>query len=62
MIRYLRAGKPPKEIAMLIHKSTSAIWLMIYRYQEVKTAYVDTYRLRYPHKEEPPARYQSVSA
>ncbi len=60
MIRYLRAGKSPKEIGILIHKSTATIWLMVHRYTEVKEAYRDTYPLRYPHKEEPPARFQKA--
>jgi hypothetical protein len=62
VIRYLRAGKSPKEIGILIHKSTATIWLMAHRYEEVKQAYRDTYPLRYPHRaEEPPVKFQKAA-
>lgn len=50
VVRYLRAGKSPKEIGFLIHKSVSTVWVMVHRYQAVKQTYNGTYNLRYPNK------------
>lgn len=56
IVRHLRAGKNPKEIAFLLNRSYDSVRKMLIRYQEVRAAYVETYRLRYPQKVEPPIR------
>jgi transposase len=62
VIRYLRAGKSPKEIAFIIHKSVETVWKMIRRYEEVRHAYDQTYQLRYPQKAYPPPDLVKASA
>lgn len=48
VVKLLKAGKSPKEIADRLRLSWSAIKLMIHRHQTVKKIFVDTYPLRYP--------------
>jgi hypothetical protein len=54
--RGLKAGKSPKEIAMLTGESYKNIQMILYRYPEVHKVYVETYFKRNPHKEELPPR------
>jgi hypothetical protein len=56
VMRHLRAGKSPKEIAKLVGYTDWCLWKFIKRHQDVRDVYERTYHDRYPHREEPPAR------
>lgn len=56
VVRYLKSGKSPKEIAFLIHRSSWAVWKIIERYQEIRRVYVRAYPLRYPNRDKAPAK------
>jgi hypothetical protein len=54
VIRMLRSGKSPKTIAFITGYTPWAIWKFIERHLSVRSVFVETYKLRYPNKEEPP--------
>jgi hypothetical protein len=54
--RYLRAGKSPKEIAVLTKEPYKNIQMIIYRYPVVHRDFVETYFLRNPHKTDLPRK------
>lgn len=56
IIRGLRAGKSPKEIAALTGETPHNIRILIYRYREVHHEFVKTYSLRNPHLDGPPPK------
>lgn len=53
VIRHLKAGKSPKEVACLMHVSWSCVKLIIYRHYHVRRTYIETYGLRYPQRQRP---------
>ncbi len=54
VIRHLKSGKSPKEVACLMHVSWSCVQQIIYRHRQVRLIYVETYSLRHPRREGPP--------
>ncbi len=51
IVRGLRAGKSPKEIANLTGETYANVQIIIHRYRDVHSVFVKTYHLRNPHKE-----------
>jgi transposase len=56
VIRHLRAGKSPKEIACTMHVSWSCVQAIIYRYRIARSVFIETYRLRHPKQSGPPQK------
>lgn len=56
IIRGLRSGKSPKEIAKVTGETWINVQLIIHRYREVHDIFVQTYHLRNPHKEAVPPK------
>lgn len=56
IVRGLRSGKAPKEIAQLTGESPENIRLLIHRYRTVHDIFVRTYPLRHPDKESLPKK------
>lgn len=56
IVRGLRAGKSPKEIAMMSGETHANIQIIIHRYRDVHDVFIKTYRLRNPHKETLPPK------
>ncbi|PYS91505.1 MAG: hypothetical protein DMF62_02520 [Acidobacteria bacterium] len=46
---YLRAGKSPKEIAFLIHRTEAAVHKLIQRFDDVRAAYDESFLIRCNH-------------
>lgn len=61
IVRYLRGGKSPKEIAYIMQRPYETIRKMIQRYQEIRSVYVESYALRYPEKTMPPMRLRELN-
>ncbi len=59
IIRGLRSGKSPKEIARLTGESWINIQVIIHRYREVHDIFVQTYPIRNPHKDATPPKMAS---
>jgi transposase len=60
LIRHLRAGKSPKEIAWKMNRTPWAIWKAIQRSADAHEAYLETYHRRHPNKESPPIKIIKV--
>ncbi len=56
IVRHLRSGKSPKEIAVMTGESYANIQIIIHRYREVHQVFVKTYHLRNPHRETMPPK------
>jgi hypothetical protein len=56
VIRHLKAGKSPKEVACLMNVTWSCVKLIIYRHRQVRLTYIETYGLRHPQRSGPPEK------
>lgn len=56
IVRGLRSGKSPKEIATLTGETHENIRVIIHRYRDVHDVFVKTYSLRNPHKDNVPPK------
>lgn len=56
VIRHLKAGKSPKEVACLMRVSWSCVRLIISRHRQVRMTYIETYTLRHPQRSGPPLK------
>lgn len=56
IIRGLRSGKSPKEIAVLTGENKWNIYIIIHRYREVHDVFVKTYHRRNPHRDSVPPK------
>jgi hypothetical protein len=56
IVRGLRSGKSPKEIAMMTGETHENVRVIIHRYREVHAIFVATYHKRNPHKESVPPK------
>lgn len=56
VIRHLRAGKSPKEVAYTMSISWACVNQIINRHRTVRMTYVETYSLRHPQRSEPPEK------
>lgn len=56
VIRHLRAGKAPKEIAFIMKLKWSNVQIIIYRHRQARSVFIETYHLRHPDKEGPPSK------
>jgi hypothetical protein len=56
VIRGLRAGESPKEIAARLHVGWECVKNIIKRHQDVRHVFVETHPLRHPNIDHPPLK------
>jgi hypothetical protein len=56
VIRQLRAGESPKEVAASLRMSWPAVRQIIARHYEPRRTYIETYHLRHPQQSGPPPK------